>query len=236
MSFQFSFNIAKICHMKMGKNMLFYALILLNTDCINSNNEQNKNKIEDLIKSKSNQIVFLSFWPGMSDNEFESVLQLEESKGNLIDRSYKFVLSQKKHGGFDLRPINEQIPDELLFKISNDKASGRIILNYQKDLQGYFKFNQNNKSAIPECFCPLGDNIYREICKQFDLKYKKVKKIGWTDSNKVININYHYSLKEASFYNNPNKHCLVSFDVNIYYSTKNIVDSINKQDIINLSC
>lgn len=145
--------------------------------------------ISSTIQTKSDSLLFLSFWPDMSKEEFKQVCQIEEKNGRL------------KQGEF---PILYPNNTENLFKISCFEKS--IMLEFEKlnylpgDTKRFDMFHSDGTYQAER---------YRDfkdyLIKLFDDKYNLIKKEGlpyegnieWNDSVRIISLGYSISYKDS---------------------------------------
>jgi len=79
--------------------LIIPTLILLYcTSCLNQN-KPSKNETLKLINYHKDSLLFLSFWPNMSDQEFQQIIDYENSEGNLVNN--KFILKLEKEHNSD---------------------------------------------------------------------------------------------------------------------------------------
>lgn len=89
--------------MKTKLNFLI-ILLLLAFGCNNSGSQNNVKtvSIDELISQNKDRFLFLSFWSGMSKQEFDQIKQFENEKGNLKDGKFLLMLSSSSSIPFDV--------------------------------------------------------------------------------------------------------------------------------------
>ncbi len=143
------------------KVLIFILLFAFGCDYSGSqHNAKNKSvSIDQLIAQNKNRFLFLSFWDGMSEQEFNQILKYENEKGNLSNG--KFLLMTTS--------VNS-IP----FEVSFDDFS--ITLTY-KDVQ-WANYSGNSFDAFNEIQDGKSyDYIEKTIIDLFDNKYQRLNPI-----------------------------------------------------------
>ncbi|SHI57404.1 hypothetical protein SAMN05444280_103179 [Tangfeifania diversioriginum] len=109
------------------KNIAIYFLIILIFQGCNyseSNSRKNSNQVinntDDLINKNKNKILFLNFWSGINENEFESIKDLETKNGNLKNGDFILMLPEG----------NSSFKEVPFAVIRKDKS---ILLQYNDD-------------------------------------------------------------------------------------------------------
>ena len=103
-----------------------FLIILIIQGCnySESNSRKNTNQIinntDDLINNNKDKILFLSFWSGINENEFESIKNLETKNGNLKNGDFILTLPE---GNSSFREVPFSV-------IRKDKS---IVLQYNDD-------------------------------------------------------------------------------------------------------
>ncbi len=128
---------------------------LLTTGC--SYNERNNNQVksDSLVNIKKDSVLFLSFWSKMPEQEFNSVIDIENRKGNLHHGVYYFFIENGK--------------DSVGFKLGQTSDGKGIELNYKNEY--WVKGDKGHSPTIPLWEFTNYRQIKKSLINHFDSKY-----------------------------------------------------------------
>jgi len=128
---------------------------LLTTCC--SYNERNNNQVksDSLVNIKKDSLLFLSFWHKMSEQEFNSIIDIENRKGNLHNGLYYFFIENGK--------------DSVGFKLGQTSDGKGIELNYKNEYR--VKGDKSRSPMIPLWEFTNYKQIKNSLINHFDNKY-----------------------------------------------------------------
>lgn len=134
------------------KKILILTSLILCFSCVDNKSPLDKkmseNEIKQLIEINKDKKLFLSFWSGMTDEEFYNVKEYENKSGNL--KNDKFIIH-----------TNE-------FEVTKDYDSKKIkLFYYEIDNNAY---HQNQKEAIKY----YEEKFINEVIEVFDEKYQRL--------------------------------------------------------------
>lgn len=166
--------------------LIFFALV---AGC-NAQNNSNAVDSNSLISKHKADLLFLSFWPAMSESDFKTIVKLETKNGNLTDEKFNLLV-----------PRYSTEYDEIPFSIVSTESS--IVLEYKHDFWINWKDVGRNDYLDIERLAGKKANEYLNIqdylIKTFDNKYQRVSTANyiWTfeqpnEKKKVIHLDFSY--------------------------------------------
>ncbi|MEQ6119843.1 hypothetical protein [Reichenbachiella sp. MALMAid0571] len=170
---------------------IFILTLLLISAC-NVDNRTDE-EIRSLIKEHENELFFLSFWPGINDQDFKRIIKYENSLGNL--ESGRFVFNIQSADNLTKVPFqirNTRHGVDLIYSDSYEIVSDGSRIGPERDGSGvgkfYYRIRDNLEKTLNENYEFLGsedNSMYwksiNEPCKVVEL-YSFIDYLHLTDN------------------------------------------------------
>lgn len=199
------------------KRILLLTSLILCFSCVDNKSPLDKKmsekEIKQLIEINKDKKLFLSFWSGMTDDEFTNIKEYENKSGNL--KNDKFIIHPNEFEvtkDYDSKKINliyneiddkpyhlnqeatikyyeENFIDEVI-EVFDEKYQRLDKENYKQTLKQRMNFpvKKEKKYRKGEIIMPLKG--LNPVFNYKDLYVYFTKNITWTDNNRAINIDY----------------------------------------------
>lgn len=140
--------------MQLSAYLLFPSLLLISCGYDGRKNNDIQ-KLDSLINVEKDSLLFLSFWSGMSEQEFKSVVEMENRKANLFNGQFYFFIGNGEDSvGFKLEQLYDKKGIVLNYKDENWVKGDKYIGPHDYSLEG-----------------PSYQEIEKSLEKHFDDKY-----------------------------------------------------------------
>lgn len=176
--------------MQLRVYLLFLSLSLISCSYDGRKNNDHE-KLDSLINAKKDSLLFLSFWSGMSEQEFKSIVDVENSKRNLYNGKLHFFI---KNGEDSIGFIVEQPYDQkgigLSYINENWVKGDKYITPYNYSWEG--TTYQEIEKSLKKHF----DDKYSELDYPQKSSYFNSKRWVINDAfPKVVEMSWRYSVQ-----------------------------------------
>jgi hypothetical protein len=146
--------------------------------------KRSDDQIAGLIESKSDSLLFLSFWPKMTDKDFERVKSYEENKGRLENGKFNILFPGLQKNGFDI-------------------MHGTSIVYLENEMEEFVSWDGSNKVPSSDGYLAAEKyyNLIDYLVQTFDKKYQRynhpdlgrvadMNTLRWIEQSKIITLLY----------------------------------------------